>query len=53
MWSAIVGVEGTGAVRASVFLSRVLTEAGVTPAVHLRGPAPLAASPAQPVSEFW
>ena len=24
---------------------------GVTPAVHLRGPAPLAASPAQPVSE--
>ena len=32
-------------------LSRVLTEAGVTPAVQFRGPAPLAASPAQPVSE--
>ena len=40
-----------GPVRASVLLSRVLTEAGVTPAVHLRGPAPLAASPTPPVSE--
>ena len=38
-------------VRASVLLSRVLTEAGATPAVHLRGPAPLAASPTQPVRE--
>ena len=45
------GHRGLGPVRASVLLSRVLTEAGVTPAVHLRGPAPLAASPAQPVSE--
>ena len=45
------GHRGPGPVRASVLLSRVLTEAGVTPAVHLRGPAPLAASPAQPVSE--
>ena len=43
--------RGPGPVRASVLLSRVLTEAGVTPAVHLRGPAPLATSPAQPVSE--
>ena len=38
-------------VRASDLLSRVLTEAGVTPAVHLRGPALLAASPTQPVGE--
>ena len=45
------GHRGPGPVRASVLLSRVLTEARVTPAVHLRGPAPLAASPAQPVSE--
>ena len=45
------GHRGPGPVRASVLLPRVLTEAGVTPAVHLRGPAPLAASPAQPVSE--
>ena len=37
--------------RASVLLSQVLTEAGVTPAVHLRGPAPLAASPTQQVGE--
>ena len=43
--------RGLGPVRASVSLSRVLTEAGVTPAVHLRGPAPLAASPTHPVSE--
>ena len=41
--------RGPGPVRASVLLSRVLTEVGVTPAVHLRGPAPLAASPSQPV----
>ena len=45
------GHRGPGPVRASALLSRVLTEAGVTPAVHLRGPAPLAASLAQPVSE--
>ena len=45
------GHRGPGPVRASVSLSRVLTEAGVTPAVHLRGPAPLAASPMHPVSE--
>ena len=32
-------------------LSGVLKEAGVTPAVHLCGPAPLAASPTQPVGE--
>ena len=38
-------------VRASVPLSRVVTETGVTPAVHLSGPAPLAASPTQPVGE--
>ena len=44
------GHRGPGPVRASVLLSRVLTEAGVTPAVHLRGPAPLAASPTHPVS---
>ena len=31
---------GPGPVRAAVLLSRVLTEAGVTPAVLLRGPAP-------------
>ena len=29
----------------------ILVEAGVTPAVHLRGPAPLAASPTQPIDE--
>ena len=46
------GHREPGLVRASVDLSRVLTEAGVSPAVHLRGPAPLAASPTQPVSEF-
>ena len=45
------GYRGLGPVRASVLLSRVLTEAGVAPAVHLRGPAPLAASPAHPESE--
>ena len=45
------GHKGPRLVRASVPLSRVLTEAGVTPAVHLRGPGPLAASPTQPVSE--
>ena len=46
------GHRGPGqSVRASVLLSWVLTEAGVTPAVHLRGSVPLAASPAQPVSE--
>ena len=45
------GHRGPGPVRASVLLSRVLTEAFVTPAVHLRGPAPLAASPMPPVSE--
>ena len=44
VWSlAIAGVQRTGAVcRASVLLSWVLVEAGVTPAVHLHGPAPLA-----------
>ena len=48
------GHSGPGqSVRASVLLSRVLTEAGVTPAKNLRGPAPLAASPTQPVSEVW
>ena len=52
MWPATAGHRGPGqSVRASVLLSRVLTEAGVTPAVHLRGPAPLAASPTQPVRE--
>ena len=50
MWSAIAGAQGTGA------CSRLSPpvpgpHGGVTPAVHLRGPAPLAASPAQPVSE--
>ena len=46
------GHRGLGqSVCASVLLSRVLTEAGVTPAVHLRGPAPLATSPTHPVSE--
>ena len=44
--------RGPGPVRASVLLSWVLTEAGVTPAVHLRGPAPLPASPTQPVGEY-
>ena len=34
--------RGPGPVRASVLLSRVLVEAGVTPAVHLHGPALLA-----------
>ena len=34
--------RGPGLVRASVHLSQVLVEAGVTPAVHLHGPAPLA-----------
>ena len=43
--------RGPGPVRASVVLSRVLVEVGVTPAVHLRGPAPSAASPTHPVSE--
>ena len=44
VWSlAIAGVQRTRAVcRVSVLLSRVLVEAGVTPAVHLHGPAPLA-----------
>ena len=43
VWSsAIAGHRGPGPVRASVHLSRVLVEAGVTPAVHLHGPAPLA-----------
>ena len=52
MWSATAGHRGPGqSVRASVLLSLVLTEAGVTPAVHLRGPAPSAASPTQPVHE--
>ena len=51
MWSAIAGTRDQRPVRASVLLSRVLTEAGVAPAVHLRGPAPLAASPMQPASE--
>ena len=38
-WSlAIAGAQRTG----SVLLSQVLTEAGVTPAVDIRGPAPLA-----------
>ena len=43
-WSlAIAVVQRTEAVcRASVLLSQVLVEAGVTPAVHLHGPAPLA-----------
>ena len=48
--------RGPGPVRAAVFLSRVLTEAGVTPAVHLRGPAPLAASPTHPAGKagkYW
>ena len=36
------GHSGPGPVRASVLLSQVLVEKGVTPAVHLRGPAPLA-----------
>ena len=35
------GHRGPGPVRASVHLSQVLVEAGVTPAVHLHGPAPL------------
>ena len=47
MWCAIAG---TGA--CSRLSPRVSgPQGGVTPAVHLRGPAPLAASPAQPVSE--
>ena len=46
MWSAVAD-WGQGPVRASVLLSRVLTEAGVT----LRGPAPSAASLTQPVGE--
>ena len=45
------GTRGPGPVRASVHLSRVLTEARVTPAIHLRRPAPLAASPTQPGNE--
>ena len=54
MWSPTAWAQGTRAVvRASVFLCRVLTEARVAPAVHLRGPAPLAASPKQPVGEVW
>ena len=51
MWSVIAVHKGPGPVRASVLLSPVLAEAGVTPAVHLHGPARLAASPTQPVSE--
>ena len=42
--------RGPAPVRASVLLSRVLVGAGVTPAVHLRGPAPLATPPSQSVS---
>ena len=43
VWSlAIAGDRGPGPVPASVHLYRVLVEAGVTPAVHLHGPAPLA-----------
>ena len=52
MWSATAGVQGTGA-GCSRLSPPVLTEAGVTPAVHLRGPAPPAASPTQPVGEVW
>ena len=47
MWSAVAVALETGAVS----LSRVLTEAGVAPAVHLRGPAPSAASPTQNAGE--
>ena len=53
MWSAIAGAHGDrgSPFAPQSFLSWVLTEAGVTPAVHLRGPAPLAASPTQSVRE--
>ena len=51
MWSAVAGCRGPAPVRASVILSRVLTEAVVTPTVHLGGFAPLTASPTHPVSE--
>ena len=44
------GNRGPGPVRASVLLSRVLVEAGVTPAVHLHGPAPLATPHHHPYS---
>ena len=46
--SAETAIRGPFAPQSSC---RVLPEAGVTPAVHLRGPAPLAASPTNPVSE--
>ena len=42
------GHRGPGPVRASVHLSRVLVETGVTLAVHLHGPAPLATPPHNP-----
>ena len=51
-WSlAIAGrYRGPWPVRASVVLSRVLVEAGVTPAVHLHGPAPKATPHHNPYS---
>ena len=51
-WSLVIaGVQRATAVcRASVLLSWVPTEAGATPAVHLRGPAPPATPSSQPVS---
>ena len=42
--------RGPGPVRASVHLSQVLVEAGVTPAVHTHGPAPLATPHHNPYS---
>ena len=44
------GYRGPGPVRASVHLSQVLVEAGVTPAVHPHRPAPLAAPHHNPYS---
>ena len=44
--------RGPGPVRASVHLSRVLMEAGVTPAVHLHKPAPSATPHHYPYSAW-
>ena len=52
MWSAVAGAQGQS-VRASVLLSRVLVEAGVTPAVHLHGPAELAMPHHHPQVPGW
>ena len=47
------GAEDRGPVRVSVLLFRVLVEAGVTPAVHLHTPAPLASPHRNPEVPGW